>query len=112
MKTAYGIALGKNVRYIDIRRFVHCHNKLVIIDQQNVLLSSQNWSSTGIKSNREAGVLVTHAPLAKYYAAIFDSDWSTASKKIPKPGGVGTVTPEVVARGGFVEVRAADYEDV
>ena len=50
--------------------------------------------------------------LAKYYAGIFESDWKTGLRKIPIPGKKTTITPEAVARGNFVEVRAADYQEV
>lgn len=111
LKQNFGLKLDDNIRYIDLKRFVHCHNKLVVVDNEAVLVSSQNWSQTGVGSNREAGILMRYPALARYYAQIFESDWSTALKTIPKPG-AGTVTPEALTKGGFVEVRAADYQDV
>jgi len=36
------------IRYIDTTRLVHCHNKLIIIDGQTVLTSSQNWSKAAV----------------------------------------------------------------
>jgi phosphatidylserine/phosphatidylglycerophosphate/cardiolipin synthase-like enzyme len=107
----FGLKLGDNIRYIDLKRFVHCHNKLIVVDNEAVLVSSQNWSKTGVGANREAGVLMRYPDLAHYYSQIFESDWSSASKTIPKPG-AGTITPEALAKGSFVEVRAADYQDV
>ena len=107
----FGLKLGENVRYIDTKRFVHCHNKLIIVDEQAALVGSQNWSNTGVGSNREAGVLMRYPDIARYYAAIFESDWSTAQRKIPRAGG-GAVTPEKLAAGNFVEVAAADYQEV
>jgi phosphatidylserine/phosphatidylglycerophosphate/cardiolipin synthase-like enzyme len=111
LKKSFGLKLGDNIRYIDIKRFVHCHNKLIVVDEKEVLVSSQNWSNTGVGSNREAGVILPFPPIARYYTQIFESDWSTALKTIPKPG-KATIEPEALARGGFVEVRAADYQEV
>lgn len=111
IKSLYGLKLSKNIRYIDTSRFVHCHNKLIIVDGKKVLISSHNWSDTGVSKNREAGVVIEYPELAKYYASIFESDWSTAQKKIPTVGRP-VVTPEVVASGGFVRVVAADYQEV
>ena len=111
LKATYGLKLGENIRYIDTKRFVHCHNKTIIVDEKEVLISSQNWSDTGVSTNREAGVLIPFAPLARYYTRIFESDWSTAQQSIPRPGR-GAVEPETVARGGFVEVSPADYQEV
>jgi hypothetical protein len=56
-------------------------------------------------------VLVRYPEIARYYAAIFESDWSTALRKVPQVGGAA-VTPEKLAKGGFVEVAAADYQEV
>jgi phosphatidylserine/phosphatidylglycerophosphate/cardiolipin synthase-like enzyme len=111
LKEVFSLKLANNIRFIDTKRFVHCHNKLIIVDEDEVLISSQNWSNTGVGSNREAGVILHHKPIAKYYTQIFEADWKTALKKIPKPG-AASVRPETVARGGFVEVRAADYQEV
>ncbi|HEV7474868.1 MAG TPA: phospholipase D-like domain-containing protein [Pyrinomonadaceae bacterium] len=111
LKKAFGLELDKNIRYIDTKRFVHCHNKLIVVDDEAVLVSSQNWSNTGVGTNREAGVLMRYPDIAKYYSQIFESDWSTAQKTVPKVG-AGTISPETVAKGNFVEVVAADYQDV
>ena len=111
LKMKFGLILDKNLRYIDTKRFVHCHNKLIIVDEEAVLISSQNWSNTGVGNNREAGVLIRYPAIAQYYSEIFESDWGTALKKIPKPGR-GTVEPEALATGKFVEVSAADYQEV
>ncbi|MBC7929463.1 MAG: hypothetical protein H7Z38_02750 [Rubrivivax sp.] len=112
MKKNFGLELEKNVRYIDLKRFVHCHNKLIIVDGEAVLVSSQNWSNPGVGANREAGVLVRYPAIARYYADIFESDWSTALKQIPNPAGAQTLTPQSLAKGNFVEVVAADYQEV
>ncbi len=111
LRKEFGLMLGENIRYIDQKRFVHCHNKLVVVDNKRVLVSSQNWSATGIETNREAGVLMDYPEIARYYAKIVDSDWSTAAKTIPKPG-KAKITPEALAKGGFVEVTAADYQEI
>jgi phosphatidylserine/phosphatidylglycerophosphate/cardiolipin synthase-like enzyme len=112
LKKTFDLHLGDNIRYIDTKRFVHCHNKLIIVDGATVLVSSQNWSNSAVAKNREAGLMFRFPTIAKYYAEIFESDWSTASKTIPKVGRKETVSPEAVAKGGFVEVRAADYQEV
>ena len=84
----------------------------VVADGSAALVSSQNWSDTGVGSNREAGVLLRYPEIARYYSRIFESDWGTALKTIPKPKGGGTVTPEALAKGNFVQVSAADYQEV
>ncbi|HMF56559.1 MAG TPA: phospholipase D-like domain-containing protein, partial [Pyrinomonadaceae bacterium] len=111
IKKVFKLSLGTNIRFIDIKRFVHCHNKLVIVDNQAALVSSQNWSETGVGTNREAGLVIYYPDVARYFSNIFESDWSTALKTFPKIGG-GSVGPESLARGNFMEVSAADYQEV
>jgi len=111
LKQNFGLVLDQNLRYIDTKRFVHCHNKLIIVDGTDVLISSQNWSSTGVGNNREGGVLMHYPDIAQYYSTIFESDWSTAQTRIPRPG-AATIVPEALTRGRFVKVVAADYQEV
>jgi phosphatidylserine/phosphatidylglycerophosphate/cardiolipin synthase-like enzyme len=111
LQEKFRLALGQNIRYIDTQRLVHCHNKLIIVDGTEVLVSSQNWSNAGVSSNRETGLLIHFPALAQYYTEIFEVDWSTAVKKIPQPG-PATVAVEALTSGGFVKVSAADYQDV
>jgi phosphatidylserine/phosphatidylglycerophosphate/cardiolipin synthase-like enzyme len=111
LKANFGLVLDNNIRYIDTSRFVHCHNKMIIVDGTEVLISSQNWSNTGVGSNREGGVLMHYPDLAQYYSEIFESDWSTALTNIPKPE-PSAIEPEALTSGGFVKVVAADYQEV
>ena len=103
--------LGRNIRYIDTSRFVHCHNKMVLIDGKGVLVSSQNWSRSAVWQNREAGVLLEHAGICDYFTQIFESDWSTALKQLP---GVEpeTLAPETLRSGKFIRVEPGDYREV
>jgi hypothetical protein len=59
-----------------IRRQHNLHNKGMIIDE-TVVVGSQNWSTEGVDSNRDASVAIQHAGVAAYFAEIFDSDWKT-----------------------------------
>ena len=111
LKAKYGLVLGDNIRYIDTSRFVHCHNKMIVVDGATVLVSSQNWSDAAVTKNREAGLLLTHKGIAKYFTAIFENDWETAFKKIPVPS-KPQVEPEALRAGGFVQVVPADYREV
>lgn len=111
LKAKYGLVLGDNIRYIDTSRFVHCHNKMIVVDGATVLVSSQNWSDAAVTKNREAGLLLTHKGIAKYFTGIFENDWETAFKKIPVPS-KPQVEPEALRAGGFVQVVPADYREV
>jgi len=111
LKSEFGLKLGTNVRYIDTDRLVHCHNKLIVVDNRSVLVSSQNWSDTAVLQNREAGLMFEYPEIAKYYAGIFEADWSTAKKTLPA-GAPETVSESRVAKGNFIEVVPADYMEV
>lgn len=111
LKDTYGLTLGANIRFINEDRFVHCHNKMIIVDGATVLVSSQNWSDSAVSKNREAGILLTNKPIASYFAKIFESDWATAASKVPSPG-AKTIGPETVRKGGYIQVAAADYREV
>jgi len=112
MATKYGLKIGQNIRYIDTTRLVHCHNKLVIVDGESVLVSSQNWSKAAVLENREAGLLFKHTGVASYLTAIFEVDWKTGQKKLPAQIGATVASPESLKEGGFIEVAAADYQQL
>jgi phosphatidylserine/phosphatidylglycerophosphate/cardiolipin synthase-like enzyme len=84
---------------------------MVLVDGTGVLVSSQNWSNAAVSENREAGLLFNHKGIRDYFAAIFESDWSSAMKD---PGGdkPESVGPETVRAGGFIRVAAGDYAEV
>ena len=98
--------------------FVHCHNKLIVVDGEKVLLGSQNWSTTGVLSNREASLLVEHAGIAAYFAEIFDADWNMSEPSGAPPDALfasaaeGLAQPSDFARGSVVESTTRDYSDV
>lgn len=111
LKREYGLVLGENIRYIDTSRFVHCHNKMVLVDGQGVLVSSQNWSNFAVSKNREAGVWLSHAGIGKYFSQIFENDWKTALKA-PAVAPKDIIEPEALRAGGYVRVVPADYQEV
>ncbi len=52
------------------------HNKGLIVDGQQVLISSVNWSQNSPLNNRELGLILDHAGLADYFTALFTRDWA------------------------------------
>jgi phosphatidylserine/phosphatidylglycerophosphate/cardiolipin synthase-like enzyme len=54
------------------------HNKGVIVDDREVLVSSINWNSNSPQFNREAGVIIDHPGVAQYFRAAFEDDWNPA----------------------------------
>ena len=113
LESVYGLKLGDNVRYINTDQFVHCHNKMIIIDGEGVLVSSQNWSDSAVWKNREAGVFLNHDGIAGYFTDIFEHDWKSAFQALPAAGGGPEVlTPQSLSGGGFIRVEKADYQEV
>jgi phosphatidylserine/phosphatidylglycerophosphate/cardiolipin synthase-like enzyme len=108
----------EHFRFLSPDHFVHCHNKLIVVDDERVLLGSQNWSTTGLLTNREASLLVDHSGIASYFAGIFDADW-TMSEPVPAPPGTvpglaaaAIADPLDFAKGGVVISAVRDYTDV
>jgi phosphatidylserine/phosphatidylglycerophosphate/cardiolipin synthase-like enzyme len=56
------------------------HNKGFVVDSAAVVVSSQNFSPAGVRTNRDAGLIIESAPIAQYFEKIFLSDWNTRSK--------------------------------
>lgn len=66
-------------------------------------------SNAAVLQNREASLLVRYPGVARYFAEIFESDWSTATQKLPGKSDPETAAPAALARGNFVEVSYGDY---
>lgn len=110
-----GLEFDENFRYLSLKHFVHCHNKLIVVDEERVLVGSQNWSTTGVLTNREASLLVSHAGISSYFAGIFDADWQMSRPSSAAPADLPSdfVRPmSDFAGGGIVVSSKADYRDV
>ena len=57
---------------------VKIHNKGVIVDGSEVLLSSINWNENSPGFNREVGVIITDEEAANYFKSAFEKDWTKA----------------------------------
>jgi phosphatidylserine/phosphatidylglycerophosphate/cardiolipin synthase-like enzyme len=106
----YGLELGAHIRFLNPGLFVHCHNKLIVVDEERVLVSSQNWSDAAVAENREAGLLIPYAPFAEYFAHIFDGDWDSGVQDLvfKKVSGGDEAAPGA----SLVAVNPGDYDEV
>ena len=107
LESEHGLKLGPQVRVLNRKFFQHCHNKLIVVDRERVLVGSQNWSDFGVSRNREAGIALTHRGIAEYFTGLVEFDWSTGVQTVkpPPPPGPGELAP-------LVRVRFGDYADV
>ena len=112
LATKFGLEMGTHVRLLNPDHFVHCHNKLVVIDGETIVLGSQNWSDTAVSKNREAALLLRFPELARYYTDIFDLDWETGVRALPAQLAAEFFAPAALPAGGLVRLSLADYEDV
>jgi len=106
----FGFEMGKHVRFLNSKYFVHCHNKLIVVDEDAVLISSQNWSDSAVIKNREAGVLLHCPEIAGYYASIFKGDWDTGLMELPKKKAL--VAGAGLEPKGMIGVDISDYLEV
>jgi phosphatidylserine/phosphatidylglycerophosphate/cardiolipin synthase-like enzyme len=107
----FGLVLGTHVKLINERFFVHCHNKLIVVDEEAVLVGSQNWSTSAVAKNREMSLLVRYPELARHYQTIFDLDWETGLDDFPEPDN-NFFAAAALPTGGLVRLNLGDYIEV
>jgi phosphatidylserine/phosphatidylglycerophosphate/cardiolipin synthase-like enzyme len=83
MKAA-GVDLTANIR---LQSNPSVHNKGFVIDSSIVIVSSQNFSPSGVQTNRDAGVIIESPAIAQYFEPIFLSDWNRLKPFAPKEAG-------------------------
>jgi hypothetical protein len=74
----FGIRTGPD----DIRFFDTCHTKGIVVDDEHVVLGSQNWTGDGTGPNRDASLLITHPDANAYFAELFEHDWRNVAEHI------------------------------
>ena len=102
----YGLDLA------DVKVQVNCHTKGIVVDRRRVLIGSQNWSNHGVSVNRDASLLFEDAPLAEYFAEIFEHDWNNLAQ--PRIGSewapVVVAAPGAVTPAGMVRLTWGDFD--
>lgn len=69
------LSLEARLADLDALGLEKVHNKGLIVDGEQVLISSLNWNANSVY-NREAGVIVENAEIAGYYERVFFYDWN------------------------------------
>ena len=58
------------------------HNKIIIIDQNAILIGSTNWTEKSIGHANEANVVIKDKEVTEYFQEYFDRLWKDSSKDI------------------------------
>ncbi len=88
-------AAGIDTGLVRIQQGVH--NKGFVVDHQKVVVSSQNWSGQGVLENRDAGLIIDNATIARYFEQIFLQDWDNVAVGHRRPLGI-TAAPGAAAQ--------------
>ncbi|MBI5494824.1 MAG: hypothetical protein HY904_07325 [Deltaproteobacteria bacterium] len=70
-----GLNLSAKVINLETAHLEKIHAKSVMVDGEEVLVSSINWSENSFKGNREMGVIIRHPDVTAYYRELFWRDW-------------------------------------
>lgn len=71
-----GLPLEARLADLSMTGLEKIHNKGVIVDDRRVLVSSINWNRNSPNFNREAGLIIDHPGVARYFRDVFDDDWA------------------------------------
>ncbi|MFN0007229.1 MAG: phospholipase D-like domain-containing protein [Planctomycetota bacterium] len=64
-----------------VRHFDTCHTKGFVIDDDVVVLGSQNLTAAGTGPNRDASLVIWDKRANKYFADLFEYDWKISDNK-------------------------------
>lgn len=79
------------------------HNKIIIIDQNTILIGSTNWTEKSIGHANEANAAIEDRKIAEYFQEYFNRLWKDSSKDI---------SPFKSFRGGVIPLIDRQYFDV
>lgn len=69
-------------RGVVVRRYVRMpkslHTKMIIVDDELLIVGSHNWTATSFNSNRELSIAVRSRDVAESCARVFEEYWSVA----------------------------------
>ncbi|MBI4406639.1 hypothetical protein HY571_01875 [Candidatus Micrarchaeota archaeon] len=65
---------GVAVRFAS-RRFERTHSKFFVVDDEVVVVGSNNWTFHSLNLNREASVVIKNREVAREFVNVFESDW-------------------------------------
>ena len=77
-RIAYDEDLPLEARLMNLHatNLMKIHNKGVIVDGNEVFVSSINWNENSPSFNREVGMIIKSIEVAGYFTEVFESDWN------------------------------------
>jgi hypothetical protein len=103
--------LAAGVQPSQLRRQSNCHAKLIVVDDDIVIVGSQNLSNVGFVANRDASLKFENAKVTRYFADIFEEDWNRASPIADGDSfGIRVATDDAVP-AGYTRVPWSDVFD-
>ena len=111
----FDLAFDDNFRFLSREHFVHCHNKLIVVDDEKVLLGRRTGRRPGLRPTGRPASWSSMRGSPATSPGIFDADWELERAAGAAPsyalGGESRPASEF-AQGGVVMSSARDYLDV
>jgi len=73
-----GLPISGRIANIKAMGVDYIHNKGMLIDGNQTLISSINWDENSFQNNRETAVLITSSDVFNHYEALFNQDWANS----------------------------------
>ena len=70
------IASGVHIHARPEKAPLYIHAKMIVVDNNEAFVGSQNFSDTSLNTNRELGILITKPSIIASLLATFGSDWT------------------------------------
>ncbi len=93
-------AAGASVHWSS-SEFTFSHNNYMIVDNQVLVVTNQNFTNAAFSSNREFGIVTSEARYVQEAATLFDADWRDID--VPEPFRALVVSP-VNSRSTILEL--------
>ncbi len=68
-------ASGVHLRIYPAKASLYIHAKMLVIDNSEAFIGSENFSATSLTTNRELGILITQPSIVSSLEKIFTQDW-------------------------------------
>lgn len=100
---------GFNERVLRVQSNIH--NKAIVRDGSEVLVSSQNWSGDGFLRNRDAGLIIENDQIARYFSDLFLEDWTLRTRDPFVGAGLSaTIAPaDAPTPAGMARISWSEY---